>query len=489
MSTPGSNRNAATALLPVSAALAVLAMPACMVGPDYKRPPVESPDSFRDGPAHPSPNSLADLAWWDLYKDPALQSLVRESLANNYDLRIAVARIEQARAVEVQTASPLYPELRYDAALGRGRNAFLGNASPNNGSTESGALLQLGAFWEIDLWGRIRRSDEAALAQILVAEENRRGVMLTLVTSVAQSYFELLELDTEIEIARKNVASFEKTLDLFSRRSGGGVGSKLEVFRAQANLSQVAATIPDLQRKVAIKENQINILLGRTPGPIQRGVPLTQQSMPIEIPAGLPSTLLERRPDILQAEQSMIAANALIGAATADFFPRIGLTAIFGKISNDLSAFSDSTSNAWSLAGTVTGPIFNAGRTQAQVDQAVAQYQQARLQYEQTVLNAFGEVANTLVTREKLTGIEAQLQQQVFSLSQAVDMSRERFDVGRSTYFEILDAQQQLFPAETSLARTRADQYIAVIQLYRVLGGGWNLKTEQWSEAKSAADH
>jgi multidrug efflux system outer membrane protein len=308
--------------------------------------------------------------------------------------------------------------------------------------------------------------------------------MLTLVTSVAQAYFELLELDLELKIAHDNVKSFEDTLDLFSRRSTGGVSSRIQVLRAQANLAQVAATIPDLLRLTAIKENQICMLLGRVPGPIPRGQALTDQTMPVEVPSGLPSALLERRPDIRQAEQSLIAANAQIGVAIADYFPRIGLTAFFGKVSPELSAFSSGSSNAWSVAGNLTGPIFTAGRTKAQVDQAKALADQASLQYEQTVKNAFGEVANTLVTREHLGGIEAELQKQVEALTASVTMSRERFDVGKASYFEILDAQQQLFPAETALARTQADHYIAIIQLYRVLGGGWNLEPAEWAEAK-----
>lgn len=462
---------------------AAISLSGCKVGPDYQRPTVESPATFRNGPDAPDAASFADLPWWQVFNDEVLQSLVREALTNNYDLRIAISRIEQAKALEAQAVSPLYPQIGYNAGLSQGRNAFVGSPSPNGGDTTSSALATLNVFWEIDLWGRIRRADEAALAQILIAEENRRGIMLSLVTSVARAYFELLDLDLETMIANENVASFQTSLDLFTRRSTGGVDSKLQVFRAQANLSQVASTIPEFQRLAAIKENQICLLLGRNPGPIARGKPFGEQAFPVEIPSGIPSALLERRPDIRAAEQSMVSANALIGVATANYFPQIGLTAFLGKVSPELSAFSSGTSNAWSVAATMAGPIFTGGRTKAEVDQAVAASNEARLRYEQTVRNAFGEVANSLVSREKLIEAEQQLKQQVSSLSSAVSMSRDRFDVGKASYFEILDAQQQLFPAQISLARTKLEQHIAVIQLYGSLGGSWNVATEKWAEA------
>ena len=456
----------------------------CKFGPNYERPAVTAPESYRDQPASSAADgaSFADLNWWQVYKDPQLQSLVRTALEHNYDAQIAVTRILQAEAIEIQTASPLYPQIGYQGGIATGRNSFLGTPNPNNGTTTGSALLTLSCAWEIDLWGRVQRADEAALAQILAAEENRRAVMLTLVTSVAQAYFELLELDLEVEIARQNVASFQQSLDLFSRRANGGVDSQLQVLRAQANLSQVAATIPELQRLTAIKENQINLLLGTTPGPITRGKPLVEQEMPVEIPVGLPSSLLERRPDIRASEQQLVAANAQIGAAIANFFPQIGLTTFFGKASPSLSSFTSGSTNAWGVGANLSGPIFTAGLTQAQVDQAKAQFQEAKLRYEQIVNASFHEVADTLVTREKLISIEQELQVQVKSLSGAVVISRDRYAVGRASYFEILDAQQQLYPAQTSLARAKADQYIAVIQLYKALGGGWNLPTDDWTD-------
>jgi multidrug efflux system outer membrane protein len=465
---------------------AALALTGCKMGPDYARPGVDTPDAYRDAPTNPQGASIADLPWWEVFQDPPLQELIAEALANNDDLRIAISRVEQARAIEVQTASPLYPQLSYGGGIGRGRNAVLGSPSPNDGATITSSLLTLNAAWELDLWGRIRRADEAALAEILAAEETRRAVMLSIVAAVAQAYIELLEFDHEIEIARDNVASFDKSLDLFTRRAGGGVDSRLQVLRATANQAQVAASIPELQRLTSIKENQISLLLGRNPGPIPRGQHLLDQPLPGHIPAGLPSDLLERRPDIRSAEQRLVAANARIGVALADYFPRIGLTAFFGKVSPELSAFTDGSTNAWSVAGALSGPLFTAGRLQGQEAQVRAEWDEARQRYEQTVRTAFGEVADTLITREKLEGVENELGRQVTALDEAVNMSRQRYDVGRANYFEILDAQQQLFPAQTSQSRARADRLVAVVQLYRVLGGGWNVDTAAWTTRTTA---
>lgn len=459
----------------------VLPLSACKQGNDYTRAAFNSPSQYRGGQPLGEAASVADLPWWEVFNDPALQALIQTSLTNNYDLRIAISRIEQARAVQAQVASALYPQVGYQGGVGAGRNAFIGNPSPNNGDTNGSALLTVNAFWELDLWGRVRRADEAALARILAAEESRRGVMLILVTDVAQAYFELIELDLELEIARSNVASFEQTLDLFTRRSDGGVSTRLEVLRAQASLAQVASTIPELQRLIAVKENQINLLLGQAPSTVARGKALLDQTMPVEIPHGLPSDLLERRPDIRVAEQNLIAANAEIGVAMADYFPRIGLTAFFGKVSPELNNFTSGSTNAYSIAGSLSGPIFTAGRTKAQVEAAKAVFDEAQLQYEKTIVTAFGEVANALVAREQLAGIEVELNKQVAALTESVVMSRQRYDVGRANYFEILDAQQQLFPAETSLARTKVNQYIAIIQLYKALGGGWKMSTQDWT--------
>ena len=292
-------------------------------------------------------------------------------------------------------------------------------------------------------------------------------------SGVAQAYFELLELDLEMEIAKRNTKSFEETLQIFTQRMQGGVASKLETSSAEALLGTVAANIPELERQIVLKENQINVLLGRNPGPVKRTSTLLGQSSPQEIPAGLPSALMERRPDIRQAEENLRSANAQIGVAVANFFPRIGLTALFGKVSPELSAFTAGTANMWAVAGTMTGPIFQGGALTAQYRQSKAAWEQARLVYEQTALNAFQEVSNALVSREKLEATRAQQSRAVNAYAEAVQVSLKRYVAGKASYYEVLQNQQNLFPAETTLARTELNQLLAIVQLYRALGGGW----------------
>jgi multidrug efflux system outer membrane protein len=292
----------------------------CAVGPDYQRPTVEAPGSFRNAPTAATSNSFADLPWWDVYRDATLKSLIHTALTNNLDVRIAATRVEQARAISAQAGSQFYPSVGYGGGVSRGRNEFLGTPNPNNGSTGDAALATLSAAWEIDLWGRIRRLNESARAQFLATEEARRGVMLSLVSDVALAYFELLELDLQLEIAQRTTVSFQETLRLFNERLQGGVASRLDVSRAEGALATIAARVPEVERQIAIKENQINVLLGRNPGPVARNTTLLQQSMPPEVPAGLPSALLERRPDIRAAEQSLRSANAQVGVSVAEFF-------------------------------------------------------------------------------------------------------------------------------------------------------------------------
>lgn len=460
----------------------------CALGPNYQRPPLNSPAAFRNAPttqpAATAPASLADLPWWEVFKDPALADLTHEALANGYDLRIAISRVERARAIAAQSQAELFPQLGYSGVISRGRNSFFGSAFPNGGVTESGALATLNAAWEIDLWGRIRRADEAALAQLMATEEARRGVMLSLVSEVAQDYLELLGLDLELTVARRNATSFTESLSIFRQRAQGGVGSNLQVLRAEAALANTAATIPELERQIQLKENQISVLLGRNSGPVSRSAPLAQLALPPDVPVGLPSDLLERRPDVRQAEENLKAANARVGVTVANFFPRLGLTALLGQVSPELSDFSSSRNNAWAIGADVSGPIFQGGRLRAQHDQAIAELEQARLTYKQTALAAFGDVADALIARQKLDEVRVQLAQSVQSLGEAVNVARQLYGAGRASYFEVLEAQQQLFPAEVALARTRTRQFVVIVQLYRALGGGWNLKDEQWDKGR-----
>ncbi|HUK83245.1 MAG TPA: efflux transporter outer membrane subunit, partial [Verrucomicrobiae bacterium] len=341
---------------------AVLLLAGCAVGPNYKRPAVNTPATFRGGPEVTSTNSFADLPWWGVFKDPALQDLVREALTNNYDLRITLTRVDQARAIQAQARSQFLPQVGYGGEANRGKNEYLGLPTPNGGKTTDSYLAGFEAFWEIDLWGRVRRMNEAARANFMASQEGRRAVMISLVSGVARSYFELLELDDQLAIAQRTRDSYERTLKLFSDQHAGGLASKLEVSRAELALRTVTATIPEIERQIGLKENEINTLLGRNPGPVVRTSTLLAQEMPVEIPVGLPSSLLERRPDVREAEQQVRAANAEIGVAIGDFFPRIGLTTFYGGTSTDFDKLLKGESTIWSAAATAAGPVFTGGR-------------------------------------------------------------------------------------------------------------------------------
>jgi outer membrane protein, multidrug efflux system len=445
----------------------------CALGPNYMRPKINAPENFRSASSPAEMASLGDLPWWKIFNDETLQGLVREALANNYDLLIAISRVEQSRQIALQARAQFFPQINYEGSVATGKNSFLTTPSPNGGKTIDSGLLDMNVFWEIDFWGRIRRLNEAARAQYLASEEGKRGVTITLVSSVAQAYFELLELDLQLEISKRITKSYEETLRLFTQKYEGGAGSKLETSSAQGLLSSVAASIPEVERQIALKENQINVLLGRNPGPVERNATLLRQSMPPDIPAGIPSRLLERRPDIREAEQNLVAANAQIGVAMANFFPQIGLTTLFGKASPELSAFSAGSSNLWAVAGTLTGPIFHGGALVAQYRQAKAVREEAKLRYEQAALNAFQEVSNSLVSRQKYEDIRVQQSDAVGAYNEAVQVSLKRYNAGKANYYEVLQNQQQLFPAETSLAQTELNRLLVVVQLYKALGGGW----------------
>jgi multidrug efflux system outer membrane protein len=443
----------------------------CAVGPNYKRPSIDAPAEFRvENQRENLPYS--DLAWWDVYKDNTLQALIREAVTNNYDLRIAMARVEQARALAMQARSQFVPSVSYNGTVSRGRNDVFGAGFPNNGATVNSAVATLNAFWEVDLWGRVRRLNEAARAQLLASEEMRRGVRLTLLSDVAETYFQLLELDQEFEIASRTANSFAESLRIFSMRVNGGTASALESARAEAALEDAAAAVPAIREQISATENQLCVLLGRNPGPVQRPAPLLTQEMP-DIPVGLPSELLERRPDIRQAEQVLRSANAQVGESVAEFFPKIGLTALLGKVSPELSGFTMGTANAWGIAAETTGPLFEGGRLVGQYKQSKAARNEFELRYRQTILNAFREVSDALVSREQLIDVRQHQAHEVSALESAVKLSTERYVAGKADYYEVLEAQQQLFPAELNLARTQRNQLLAVVTLYKTLGGGW----------------
>ena len=371
----------------------VAALAGCTLGPNYQRPPVTTPDQFYGASRSAEAASLADQAWWDVFQDPTLRSLIEEALRNGYDARIAAARVEEARAQYGIAGSQRLPNVDYQAGYGAGHISKFATPSDKTGSL---IVANANVSWEIDLWGRIRRLNEAARAEYLATEEGRRGVMLSLVSEVAAAYFGLRELDAQLDIARRNTAAFQDTYDLFDRRLKGGTASGLETSRADASLANVAAQIPLLERAIAAKENQVNLLLGRIPGPIPRGATLADQSVPPSIPAGLPAALLLRRPDVRAAEQELIAANANIGVAQAAFYPTLSLTGFLGGQSPDLANLLGS-GKTWTITAGFLGPIFNAGRLRNQQRVALAQFDEARLQYEQGITNALGEVSTSLV--------------------------------------------------------------------------------------------
>ena len=461
----------------------ILLVSGCAVGPNYRRPGVNAPTVYRgqSGPARQA--SLADLPWWELFKDETLKQLVKTSLANNYDLAAAVAQVERARQVAAQARAQYFPAISYLSITSYGHNQFI-NSPASNSPGAQGFLLGIAtAAWEPDVWGRIRRTNEAARAEYLATEEARRGVMLTLASDVSQAYFELLGLRLQLEIARETTQSYSATLKLFTERLQGGLGNALQTSRAANDLAMAAAGIPDLERLVALKENQISILIGKNPGPIETKMKLLEETVPLEVPAGLPSALLERRPDVLSAEQKLRAANAEIGVAKAAYFPQIGLTTFFGKLSTPLANLSSGNTNAWSIGANVSGPIFAGGAIRAQNRQAVAAWQEARAEYEQTALNAFRDVSDALISREKYDAARMERMRAVESGQEAVSLSRMRYLEGLSNYNEVLEAQQRLFPAQLALAETEINRRVVIVQLYKALGGGWNLTDAQWSAA------
>jgi multidrug efflux system outer membrane protein len=442
------------------------------VGPDYRRPELPTAPSFRDQPAQTA--SIADLPWWEVFRDDTLLALIRESLENNRDLRLAAANVETARYLAAVQRGELFPQVGYEADAARGDQSFLGAVTPDV-ETEDAFFTALNLAWEIDVWGRIRRASEAARAEMLASEAFRRGVVLSLVSGVAQAYFELRELDLELEIALESVTSFQETRDLFDRQYQGGVVSKLDVLRAEAALAQAAAAVPDLERRIVAKENEISVLLGRPAGSIPRGTALEVQSTPPEVPAGVPSLLLERRPDLVEAEETLVASNAREGAAFAEYFPRIGLTAFAGSVSDEVSDLLGAGNGAWSVGGSALGPIFTAGRTTYFWRAAQSATEASAAAYEGAVLNALREVSDALTARDKLAAVRAEQERAVAALRESVHISRTRYLGGLANYIEVLDAQQQLYPAEFALAQTQRDQLLAVVEIYRTLGGGWQL--------------
>lgn len=451
------------------------------VGPDYKAPEIKQVTEFRSEVGPSEAASLADLPWWNVFNDPALQTLIASSLANNYDLQLATARVEQARSLVWVAASPLYPQIGYQGTAGR-EKAFIPLERAGGNITFNTFAGLFGMAWELDVWGRIRRSTEAARASMYAQEDVRRGVMLTLVSDVATDYFRLLELDRELAIAEDSSVVYKQTLDLFTDRFRAGRDSKLPVTRAQANYDFSIASIAALKQQISQQENAISVLLGEYPRSIDRGIDLYAESTPTT-PLGLTSELMQRRPDLLQAEQGVVEANALVGVSVANFFPRIGLSALYGGQSQDIGKIVDNSFSIWNILGNISGPIFTGGQLIETYYAQQAVWEGSIAQYKQAVLVAFREVSDALIAEQMLVAQRAALEGRVASLKESVDLALLRYHAGRASYFEVLEAEQLLFPSEDELAQIRRDQLLAVVNLYKALGGGWNMSDQQWLQA------
>jgi multidrug efflux system outer membrane protein len=449
----------------------------CAVGPNYSRPQLPSPPQYRfvTGPAEAQ--TLADSPWWQVFNDPTLQALVREALANNLDLQQAVARVEEARARAGIARSYLYPQvdgvvhygLRQASTAQREEDSAQGEEDTTHQSVVSGFQLS----WELDLFGRLRRQHEAALAIVLATEQGRRGVLVTLVGDVATNYFLLRELDLQLEIARQTLRINDETVTYFRNRLEGGVSNRLELDRIEANRSLTAASIPQIEQQMALVENALSLLLGRPPAPVGRERLGDNEAAPPAIPPGLPASLIERRPDVVEAEQLLVAANADIGAAKALFFPTISLTGFLGGVSGDLTTFLGGEGAVWSVGAGLFQPLFQAGRIRHNLEAARARFDQALAAYRKAALNGYREVANALVTIQKLGDVRTQRELGVASLTDASDLARSRYDSGLAGYLEILTADEELFQQKLLLAQTRGAELRARAELYRSLGGGW----------------
>jgi outer membrane protein, multidrug efflux system len=475
------SHSALRAAAPVSLTLmATLLTASCTLGPNYKRPAVEMPAAFRGdttaASGQPGPDSLADVAWAGLFQDDTLTSLVTTALQQNFDLRIAAERVLQARAVLGITRSDQYPVVNGSVIANTARLSRTGAGGdiPDDASADASfTRIGFGFGWELDVWGRLRRLTEASRAQYLATEEVRRGVMTTLVADVTAAYLALRAFDAEIEIARRTRDVGAEGLRLTTARRDRGLVSGLDVRQAEQLLYIATGQLAGIERSVAETEHALSLLLGRAPGDVPRGLSFDAFVVPPTVPAGLPSSLLERRPDIRQAEQELVAANAQIGAAKADYFPRISLTGFFGTESSALSDLLSAPARTWSAGVTAAAPIFNAGRTRNNVQLAEHVQREALVNYERVIYVALREVADALAAYRKTAEQRTEQARLVEALRQSAGLSNQRYQGGLDSYLQVLDAQRSLFQGELDLTRLRWEELTSIVQLYRALGGGW----------------
>lgn len=453
--------------------LVAAGLSACALGPDYARPQIEAPDTYRWQEPGDAPGSLGDLGWWELYRDPALRRLIETAVAQNLDLRIAVARVEQAQAVLGSSRLGLFPQISANGDLERSKTSTeVARNGDRIGTTES---VDLGLSWELDLWGRLRRENEAARAELLAAEHARRGVMVSLVSDVATAWFRLASLDEQIRVTRATLETREQFLQLTQAQYDRGTVSGLDVAAAEAQLAQARVSIPDFERQLAQTEHLLSLLLGRNPGAFARSALKSATAMAPETPPGLPSRLLERRPDILQAEQALVASNARIGSAKAALFPTISLTGSFGSLSGEMSDLFTSPAETWSVGVGLVQPLIDADRNLYRLDLADARKAEALAAYERAIRNGFREVADALVSRQKLAEVERAQIALVQAQQRAEEIATARYKVGYSSYFDVINADRDLFNAKLALASARLNSRLSTVQLYRALGGGWQV--------------
>jgi len=453
-------------------AIVFLVLTGCMVGPKYKRPPVTVPDTYRGvaPEAGSQAASLGDEKWWEVFQDPQLQGLIREALSQNYDVRIAATRVLQAQAVLGITRADQFPTIT-GGALSSNERLPATRVTPAFETSPSQVNLSL--FWELDFWGKYRRATEAARANLLATEWGQKAVMSSLVSNVASAYFQLLELDSEMEISRSTLVSRKESLRLVEVRAKGGATSMLDVRQSELLVYTAAGTIPDLERRIEQQENLISVLLGKNPAPVTRGKPLVESATLPTVPAGLPSSLLERRPDIQSSEQQLVAANARIGVAKAAYFPQITLTAVGGYQSSALTNLFTGPAGLWNVGGQLVQPIFTGGRIRSNVRLTEAQKQEEVLAYQQSIQQAFREVSDSLVAYRKNQEFRAQQELLTNSAQDATRLSDMRYRGGVTSYLEVLDSDTRYFDAQLGLAQAQLNERLALVQLYNALGGGW----------------
>ena len=460
--------------------LLALASSGCMIGPDYLRPVIDSPQSWRV--SDETAKDLANSAWWEQFNDPVLNDLIATALRENKDLMIASARIDEYAGRYGVTRSQLFPQIGLGYDVTKQKNTIPGTTVKG---TYNSYETFLSASWEIDLWGKIRRQSEAARAQIVATEEGRQGVILTLVSSVANNYVTLRSLDRQLEIAKATAKTRGESYQVFQDRYSGGVISQLELSQNRSQYDEALASIPVIEKTIAQQENALSLLLGRNPGPIARGKNIDELAPPTT-PEGLPSSLLERRPDLREAEQNLIAANAQIGAAKAAFFPSISLTGLLGVASGGLSNLFHSESKVWQYGAAVNLPIFTGGSLFGQLQVAEAQQQQALYSYQKAIQQAFSEVNNALVDQEQTRVQLAAQADEVKSLVLYAELARLRYDNGYTSYLEVVDAERSLFGVQQSYTQTKQTLLQAAINTYKAMGGGWTDEAARLNEAPTA---